>query len=1025
MTHLSIDLFGSPHILVDGQVAEVPRRKSRAVAFYLAAHTGEVPRARLLAIFWPDHDKSAAQQILRTTLHGLRRVLGESLFSSDTALAVRDADIDAQMLSSVLAEPQPAEAMLAHALDRYRGEFLADFELPENPEFDDWVMAERERYRRMAIRGLATLAQLRAARGDQHAALEALARALVIDPLQEALQREAMQIEYQIGERAAAIRRYEQLSRRLDDELGVPPLPETRLLYDQIITDSYEPAVAVATVIKAEQLLPIPRQEGMADLPFVGRDQELALLRSWVGSAKLILVEGEPGIGKTNLAEQFVRQSGAVGLIGAARELEQSIPYHPLVEALRSLISRPEGLVLDRLDLAPVWRAEIGRLLPEVDAERLLTSSADESRVWEAVSQLLQALARLRPIILFLDDLQWADMATLGLLGYLARRSAAAPLTLLAAARPAEPRTPLAALLQALTREGRLVRLPLQRLGPDAVLNLAKRISPNHPQLLTEWLIQSGEGNPYMMVELVRYARERGLFGPNGTLVPGALDRPMVPQTVESLIQSRLIRLSEPARLLLDLGVAAGREFSFEVVAQASALSEAAVLDALDELRAARLLETLSDGDFRFDHSLTMEVAYREVGEPRHRRLHRRLAEALEDLHRTPEQIELVVAALAFHYSEAGAPERAAPYALRAARQAVRVAAWQDAIALYRQALAIAEPRQRLEAMLEYADALVHVGDTHSTEIFQQAIAMARTLGDLAMIDRARLALGWALIQQARYSEIIALVQQIREQGHPGSSMQAELLWGIALSIEGADLCSAAEHLMQAERLNDPQSNPAMHAHIIFELGNLRAQQGDLQQAVQYYRDALAYTEQAPAGLNEKLPSALQQRVLAYNNLGYHLLLLGDPQAEEYAMAGWRLSQEIGLLGMQPYLQSTLGEIALARGDLDQAEAHFLEGLALAERINIPERIAGMNANLGLVAQRRGQTALAVHRLTSALNRADALGLPHLATQIRIWLAPLLPGEAARATLAEARAIAETGGRARLLAEIERVQATL
>jgi hypothetical protein len=125
---------------------------------------------------------------------------------------------------------------------------------------------------------------------------------------------------------------------------------------------------------------------------------------------------------------------------------------------------------------------------------------------------------------------------------------------------------------------------------------------------------------------------------------------------------------------------------------------------------------------------------------------------------------------------------------------------------------------------------------------------------------------------------------------------------------------------------------------------------------------------------------------------------------------------------MQPYLLSTLGEIALADGDLDTAEQKFEAGLALAERLAMPERVAGLTANLGLVAQRRGQHDLAIHRLSTALAQADALGTLHLAAQIRLWLAQLLPSQEARRRLAEARLIAETSGRGRLLEEAHRLE---
>jgi len=208
-------------------------------------------------------------------------------------------------------------------------------------------------------------------------------------------------------------------------------------------------------------------------------------------------------------------------------------------------------------------------------------------------------------------------------------------------------------------------------------------------------------------------------------------------------------------------------------------------------------------------------------------------------------------------------------------------------------------------------------------------------------------------------------------------------------------------------------------AQIKFELGSVAAQLGDLQEAVALYRESLDIAEEVPG------EAAVPQQILAYNNIGYHLHLLGDPAAADYARRGLALAQEKGVLLLQPFLFSTLGEIALTAGDLDSAERYFGEGLALAERLDIPERIAGLTANSGRLAVARGQTELAIHRLSTALARADSLGTHHLATQIRIWLVPLLPAAEARAALAEARTFAKSSGRKRLLTEIVQVEKSM
>jgi tetratricopeptide (TPR) repeat protein len=377
------------------------------------------------------------------------------------------------------------------------------------------------------------------------------------------------------------------------------------------------------------------------------------------------------------------------------------------------------------------------------------------------------------------------------------------------------------------------------------------------------------------------------------------------------------------------------------------------------------------------------------------------------------QRLDAVAGLLAWHFSEGNEPERAAPYAFRAGQLAAHLAAWKEAIAFYEQALAAhLDAGQRIPILMALGEAHSQTGDSaRASEAFRSALASP----DSADADAARLGLARTLISQAEFTEAIALAREVRETGQPENAVQAELLWGTLLSVEGADLTGAAEHLQNAVGLCASQANPALLAQIKFELGGVAAQQGDLARAVALYRETLAI---ADAG--GEVCTVWQ--VLGRNNLAYHLHLMNDPSAIEYARAGLSLAQEKGLLGPQAYLFSTLGEIALAQNDLYTAERHLAEGLALAERLAMPERIAGLTANLGLVAQRRGETGLAIHRLSTALARADTLGVFHLATQIRLWLVPLLPSVEAHAQLAQARALAESSGRRLLLDQVTQLE---
>ncbi len=1060
---LSVRLLGSPQLQLDDRPVDVPRRKSRALIYYLAAHAEPLTRDHLLALFWPDTGRAAAQQTLRTTLHGLRKILGAPLIIEDDKLTVGpDSDVDVRRFAAALQPPLshlqlPAALQasnvqsLTPTLQLYRGDFLDGFTLPDTPAFDDWAAAERERYRRLAVRGLTAQSRAHESGGDYRAALDALSRALEFDPLQEDLQRDGMRLQYLAGDRPGAIRRYDALRKLLDREMGVPPMTETRAVYDAIINDAMEipnpnsqiPILSAHVPARQSRRQPLGFGSwGLGfSLPFTGRAAEMLTLRALFSQrpGRVALIEGEAGIGKSRLAEEFICDSDAIVLHGAARELEQALPYQPIIEALRGFLHRADWLAVQadlRAELPAVWLNEVARLLPEIQPVEtpwpevetprggVSTLAAEEARLWEGVNQFLLALARRRAVIFFVDDLHWADASTLGLLGYLARQ--AAPVFFLLASRPIAPRSPLAALAQTLTRQERLVRITPSRLSDEEVRAIARHLSATEAGILADWLWRASEGNPYILAELIRHAREANILRPDGSVNGGALPAaPVLPQTVYSLIQSRLARLSDSARRVLDAAVAVGREFDFRVAAQAAALSESAGVDALDELRAAGLIIPRTDDPagrlYFFDHSLTMEVAYREVGETRHRLLHRRVAESIENNHR--KNLDAVAGLLASHYSEGDDPDRAAHFAHRAGQLAAWLAAWAEAIAFFEQALAAESGAAKRQAVLmALGEARTnHGAAAQASDAFRAAFEIALGRGDLEQADLAQLALARSFLRQARFAEAIAVVREVLDRARSQSLVNAEFTWGTALSLEGADLASAVEHLQKAEaaakaRLAERDADPATLAQIKFELGSVAAQQGDLAAAIALYREALAFAQASES------EDALNWLILANNNLAYHLHLSGDSSAGQYAVAGLSLAREHGLLGLQSYLLSTSGEIALAAGDLETAERSFLEGLTVAERTNTQERVAGLTANLGLVAARRGELPLAIHRLSTALTQADALGTCHLAAQVRLWLAPLLPPAAARARLAEARAIAESGGRRRLLEEIERLE---
>lgn len=1024
---LALYLLGTPELVYAGQPLQLPRRKNRAVLFYLAAHLKPLTREQLLAFFFMDHERAAAQQILRTMLYDLRKQLGDSLIVQDETLALApDAFVDTRTFETNLQSPVSNLPSLVSALSLYRGDFLEGFTLTDTPEFDDWVARERERYRGLAVRGWMQVAAHHESERAYGQALDALNHALAFDELNEQAQQHALRMQYRMGDRSAAIRRFEQLQKRLDDELGVPPMAETRAVYDAIVTDTLAPEPPTSS--KRARASKTPNALLSQLLPFVGRAQELERLNAEVGSNKLICIQGEAGIGKTRLLEEFIagQPDDTIVLRGVAHELEQNLPYQPVMEALRSLYREPAWqTIAPGLGLAPVWWAELARLTPEL---ALLFSQlplpapiTDEARVWQALHQLLVELSAGRRVIFLMDDLQWADSATAGLLGYLTRQPAQ-NLVLIAAARSVEAQTPAALLLQTLTREERLTRLEINGLTPEELKGLAAHLTKSDPAQFATWLNDNTEGNPFLINEMLRYAYDNEMLKRDGTPAPNApaLSAILTP-TIQNLIRSRTTPLDDGARRVLQCACVIGREFDFGLVARAAELPEDVTLDGLDALQRGGLIRETRGAAYTFDHQLTMQFTYQELGAARQRVLHRRVATALSEL--STSEPDSTAGLIAQHFSASGELERAAPFALRAGNFASSVAAWAQAIGFYELALQ-GERRDAVRAKIYVAlgDAQFHQGTfPQATESYRQGLDRARVCGDVPIMEEALLGMTTSFFPQGRYTEAIEFARELRQAGPPGLVGAAEFAWGTTLAVESAHPFEAEAHLRAAEeffsqRVGYPTNVTA--ARLTYQLAAVIGQRGDSGGAVAKYREALRLIQTDPSALD------ITRTIMLYNNLGYHLHLLGElAEAENSVRTGIRFAQEKGSTSHLPYMLSTLGEIALAKGNLDAAENSFTEALAAAVKTPIPERIAGSMANLGLVAKARGQNARAIELLSTALERADEVGNGHLSVRIRIWLAPLLPPAESGARLREARTIAEANGYAGLLREIEKAEA--
>lgn len=381
---LQVYLLGPPRVEWSGTVLSVPRRQVRALLYRLAAQPDPISREQLAFLFWPDTADSDARRNLSGLLTHLRRALPDPdvLVTSDHRVGLDRHRVSSDLLAFIrLADPEGGLESLRRAADLYRGPFLAGFSLPGSPEFEAWLVQQQRDCEHAYLNVLMSLVERYTARQELDAAIASARSYLATDELAEDVHRRLIALYAARGDRGAALRQFERCAAILERELGVRPLPETRAVYEGALEGRQAP---VQPAVPCPSWATLP---GL-DVPLVGRDVACGQLREALsqvqaGRGRVVLISGEPGIGKSRLMEAFATRLGdrALVLAAAARCRERSLPYQPVVEILRAI---PDTRILTSA-VRPVWLAEAARVLPELrdlcsDLPPPLPAEPDEAR---------------------------------------------------------------------------------------------------------------------------------------------------------------------------------------------------------------------------------------------------------------------------------------------------------------------------------------------------------------------------------------------------------------------------------------------------------------------------------------------------------------------------------------------------------------------------------------------------------------------------------------------------------------------
>jgi eukaryotic-like serine/threonine-protein kinase len=854
---MDVRVFGPLQAIVDGRPLPLGGVKPRALLAMLALNAGStVSSERLIEGLWGEHPPASATKLVQVYVSHLRKALaaggdGAEIVTRGRGYELRlgSGDVDARRFEGLVAQGFPREALAL-----WRGPPLDDV------TGEPFAAAEIRRLEGLRLGALELAIEHDLDAGRHREVIGELEMLVAEEPLRERLHAQRMLALYRSGRQADALEAYRHARALLVEEIGVEPGPELRRLHEAILRQdvSLEPPAAEAVEPPPELHAGTPpvdreaarrpgaaagragavtargvfvgREPELAELiggldgaeeeepaavepavetprgAFVGRERDLAELvggldDAFAGRGRLFLLVGEPGIGKSRLAEELVAQARARGarvLVGRCWEAGGAPAYWPWVQSLRPCLRDTDAASLRsqlREGAADVARLfpELRDLLADLPPATPLESEGARFRLFDSLTAFLKNAAATRPLVLVLDDLHAADEPSLLLLQFVARELGKSRLLIVGAYRDVDPTLsdPLTTSLTELAREPVTRTLALVGLGEADVARFIELAAPGASAAELGAVVHAEtEGNPLFVQEIVRLlGAERGL----DERAPTPL---AIPESVREVIGRRLRHLSDECNRLLAQASVLGREFDLDALAGVSGLGRGAILELLDEGIEARVVSEVPGviGSMRFAHALVRDAAYHRLSRSRRVRLHRQVGEALEALYSS--DLDAHLAELAHHFFESAAGgngEKAVDYARRAGAHAVAVLAYEEAVRLYEMALealgpvAAATAWLRCELLLALADAQGRAGDGLAAKsTFLRAADLARSARLPEMLARGAVGYGGRLLWAHALDDerLVPLLEDgLSAMGEADSVLRVQLLARLAAAL--------------------------------------------------------------------------------------------------------------------------------------------------------------------------------------------------------------------------------------------------
>lgn len=856
----------------------LPPTKPVCLLIFLSFRGDWLDREELAALFYPEDVEIDARKRLRVLLNRAKALPWAAGLEVENTRLRWSTPTDVQAFRNAIGRGEWAEAIRLH-----QAPFLEGFRVADVSGFEAWCEVERtsllRAWQEAAMRESQELGLQREHRKAAHLLLHVLEQ----DPLAEDVLAAYMKQAYLSGQRDKALAAYQAFALYLRQELGLEPLENTSRLAEKITqaTSLAQEAVPAQAAIPLSLLRP-PRM--------VGREREQQLIGSH--SQPMVLVAGEPGVGKTRLLQECFPQAVVI----QCHEGLENLPFYPVVEYFKPRLAKLQSL-------GP-YRDDVARLFPDMGTPTAAAQGDPLSAKLRLMEGLAVALEHEAQTLVF-DDLQWADGSTLELLVLLATRGHR---RVAGAYRISEVQSPLARTIAALRSTHKLLEIELGLLGLEQIQQLLADLidQKEGPPLFARWLYKQSGGNPFFVLEVLRNLFERQTLRVEGGVWTTLLDTLTqdyseleVPSQIGELVQRRIAPLRESTQRVLQTASVLQIEFNTDLLGQVAGLSEMAVAEAIEEAMQAGIVRGSS-----FVHDLIRQSFYASISQRRREILHRAWAKVLEG-----KTEPLVVAE---HWWRAGMPQKAASMWQEAAHSYSQRGMYAEALGLLERVFPVED---RPELRMQQADALLCLGRyADCRSVLEPLVAQVRQspLEPYVLSIWVHLLIREGHLQEARQNAQRLL--QLTEGAPVSTRLRAVLAFANMAALMGQQ--EEALPLLEAQlsqMTGEPPSGTL--ASLYSNTGWLLCGLGRFEAALPMYHRAL---DTAKAANDRHL------QVWASANLLYCCLELGQP---EQALAEAEVCLRLGAFDGSEILRINLGKAYLDSGRLQEAIGMFEEVL--------------------------------------------------------------------------------------------------